>query len=88
VLSDISGNDIKAHGGQPKSLVRQLRNWLVENLRPDLPSGTRVREALNEFFASLDRKLETKNFKDEDLNGMSITEFIYFIHLLCKPAVS
>ena len=31
VLSDISGNDIKAHNGDPIRLVKVVRNWFAEN---------------------------------------------------------
>ena len=43
-LSDIAGQDIKAHSLDPETLVRELRNWLVEcgskNIPVDRRSGT------------------------------------------------
>lgn len=39
VLSDLAGNDIKAHGSSPETLVKQLRTWLVEAGIPNVPGG-------------------------------------------------
>lgn len=41
VLSDISGNDIKAHKSEPETLLRQVRNWVYET--------TNLRGLLSEF---------------------------------------
>lgn len=87
-LSDIAGSDIKSHGGEPEKLVRQLRNWLVENVRPDLPSGTEVWEALSEFYTVFEEETQKLGFKEPDIVDMPVREFIRFIYLLRKPAVS
>jgi hypothetical protein len=87
-LSDLAGSDIKSHGGEPEKLVRQLRNWLVENVRPDLPSGTEVWEALNEFYTAFEQETKNLGFKEPDIADMPVLEFVRFIYLLRKPAVS
>ena len=63
VLSDISGNDIRAHGEDPEKLVRQLRNWLVTAVNPYLPSGTQIWDAYNEFNAVFQAAMEKDHFQ-------------------------
>jgi hypothetical protein len=85
VLSDLSGNDIKYHNSNPEDIVRELRNWLVECHQPNLPSGSQVWDAYNEFCYKFDSETKRLNFKKRDIDNMPIAEFIYFIHLLYKP---
>lgn len=42
VLSDISGHDIRAHGGSPQRLVTEVRQWLSRRVRRHLPSESGV----------------------------------------------
>jgi hypothetical protein len=46
-MSDVSGQDISAHGGDPAALITKVRDWLntVASTRP-LPSGSAIRFAL------------------------------------------
>jgi hypothetical protein len=37
VLSDISGQDIESHGGDPEQAIRCVRNWLSEHRPRDAP---------------------------------------------------
>ena len=41
-LSDLSGVDIKKHSNEPEEVVRQTRNWFVENNPSKAHSGTRI----------------------------------------------
>jgi hypothetical protein len=42
-ISDISGQDIRAHGGEPEEAIREVRNWLrVASNRTRLPGGAEV----------------------------------------------
>jgi len=81
VLSDLSGNDIKHHHGEPQKLVRLVRNWLVENVRPDLPTGTEVWEAFNRYCDLFDTETHKLEYSQEDLDEMPVREEIYFINL-------
>jgi len=91
VLSDLSGNDIKDHHGEPERLVRRVRSWLIENVRPDLPTGTEVWEAFNNFCDLFDAETSKLEYSREDLDEMPVKEEIYFINLFLnrvrrKPA--
>ena len=60
-LSDIAGQDPEAHGGDPRELIRVLRDWLeTTEATGTLPGGTfvwdqyvRYREARPELFTAL-----------------------------------
>lgn len=79
-LSDLAGVDIKDHGGEPMSLVRQVRNWFLETAgvqRP--PSPTLTWRAFNAFMVDFRDKRKTEGFSDEDLEGMPVAELIGFM---------
>lgn len=80
VLSDISGNDIKAHKSEPQTLVRQIRNWVYETTnRRGLLSGTRLWQRLNEFYAHFETAMKELNFGTADIEEMPDMEFIELI---------
>jgi hypothetical protein len=42
-ISDISGQDIRAHGGDPQRAIREVRDWLrLASKRTTLPGGTEI----------------------------------------------
>lgn len=49
-ISDISGQDIKAHGKRPCAVIRQVRNWLqAAPGKAALPGGNRIWEKYLQF---------------------------------------
>ncbi len=86
VLSDLSGNDSRAHGGEAELLVRHVRGWLVDSIGARLPSGTSVWQAYNEFNVVFADEMGRLRFSDRDVNEMSVSEFIYFVYLLHEPS--
>lgn len=85
VLSDISGNDIKAHGGDPIRLVKAIRTWFAENGIYGLASPNRIWEAYNEFLLLLTKEAQTLGYKDGDYSEIPISEYIYLITRLSPP---
>jgi hypothetical protein len=81
-LSDLSGNDIRSHSDSPEELVRQVRNWIVENVSPRARSGTQVWGAYNEFMERFETETTHLGFAERDLREMPIAEYIGFIYLL------
>lgn len=81
-LSDIAGQDIKAHNLDPETLVRQVRNWLVECGNKSIPSGTTIWDAYNLFHRRLDALLEAQGFKERDIKDMPLREFIDYVYRL------
>jgi len=78
-LSDMSGSDIRNHNDEPEELVRQVRNWFVENEIQHAKSGTRIWQTFNEFMADFYQKRQDEGFKDRDLETMPLPEYIRFI---------
>lgn len=78
-LSDMSGSDIKNHNDEPEELVRQVRNWFVENEIQHADSGTKIWETFNEFMADFYQKRQDERFKDRDLEMMPLPEYVRFI---------
>ncbi len=83
-LSDMSGSDIKSHNNEPEELVRQVRNWFVENEIKHADSGTRIWEVFNEFMADFYEKRVEEGFKKKDLEMMPLPEYIRFIRKWLK----
>jgi hypothetical protein len=78
-LSDMSGSDIKSHNNEPEEIVRQIRNWFIENDIQHADSGTKIWETFNAFMADFYHKRKMEGFKSKDLEMMPIPEYIRFI---------
>jgi len=79
-LSDLSGVDIKSHKNDPPALVREVRNWFVETVGlRRLKSPTVIWYGFNDFMSDFYIKRQREGFNDDDLNIMSVPEFISFI---------
>ena len=85
VLSDIAGNDIKAHENEPLLLVRAVRTWFAENGVFGLASHNRIWDAYNEFLFKLSEEAKRLGYKDGDYSDLPITEYIYLITRLSPP---
>jgi hypothetical protein len=79
VLSDISGNDIRAHGDDPKVLMSEIRNWLRVVTGKDLPSGDSLWRRFNLFRIHLTRMLGELRFSERDVQALEIVEYMGFI---------
>jgi hypothetical protein len=79
VLSDISGNDIRAHGGDPKVLMSEVRNWLRVATDKILPSTESLWGRFNLFRIHLTRMVGELRFSEQDVEAMEIVEYIGFI---------
>jgi len=47
VLSDLSGNDVRSHGAEARSLIMEVRNWLRSATEGILPSANDLWELLS-----------------------------------------
>ncbi len=75
----MSGSDIKSHGNEPEEMVRQIRNWFIENEIQHADSATKIWEAFNEFMADFYQKRKDEGFESKDLEMMPIPEYKRFI---------
>jgi hypothetical protein len=79
VLSDLSGNDIRAHESSPEILIAEVRNWLRVVTNRLLPSGYNLWERFNSFQGYLKGILEELDYSGEDVRSLEIVEYIGFI---------
>lgn len=80
VLSDIAGNDIKAHDNDPIKLIKAIRSWFAENGVNGLPSHNRIWDAYNVFLLRLGDHAKHLGYKNEDYSEMPTTEYIYLVN--------
>lgn len=78
VVSDLSGNDIRAHRNEPETLIRELRNWLLVASGRELPSGGRIWEDFSQSQMHLKKFLQELGYSEKDLQSLEMTEYISF----------
>ncbi len=76
VLSDLSGNDIRAHNDDVQTLIREVRNWLVTTMESDLAGPTEIYYRFSDFVADVQLRLEQKGFSKEDIQTMEVSEYL------------
>lgn len=82
IISDISGDDIMSHENNPEKLVRELRNWLYENVLDIKISvvspGSLVWDYYNLFLDHLQYEAKNEGYTDEEISNMPIKEYKEF----------
>lgn len=84
-LSDLSGVDIKKHNNDPQQIIRQTRNWFVENGLARAASATKIWESFNEFMADFYEQRRKEHYRNKDLQMMPVPEYITFIKEWLNP---
>lgn len=79
VLSDIAGNDIRAHEGDPAILVLEVRNWLRVAAGRSLPSGSRIWERFSAFKDNVGATFHLRSYSSRDIEVLEIVEYMEFI---------
>lgn len=80
VLSDISGNDIRAHESDPERLVLEVRNWLRVVTGRTLLSGSGVWNRYNLFLNHLQSFFASNRYSERDMEALEMAEYIDFIN--------
>lgn len=68
-ISDIAGQDIAAHGGEPLRAIKAIRDWL-SNAAPKpivIPSGSTIAARYEQFLADLPTACERLHLRVEEL---------------------
>jgi hypothetical protein len=79
VLSDISGNDIRAHGADAQVLMTEVRNWLRSATDRILPSGGDLWRRFNVFRRDLARALGRRRYSKRDIRALEPMEYMGLI---------
>ena len=67
-ISDLAGQDIKAHNNNPKEIVTVVRNWLLTaSRRHGIPSGSIIWGRYQEFMGDLPKIAHESQLKVEEL---------------------
>ncbi|HET6574306.1 MAG TPA: hypothetical protein VFG68_11920 [Fimbriiglobus sp.] len=68
-LSDIAGQDIRSHGADPKTLIREVRNWLRNQTARELEGGEHIIEQFRLFCDQIPQLLSAMNKTERDLEN-------------------
>lgn len=78
-LSDLSGNDIRAHGGDPITLVTEVRNWLKVVTGQRLQSGNSIWERYSDFRKELEVIFSLRRYSSRDIQVLELVEYMEFV---------
>ncbi|MFZ4476155.1 MAG: hypothetical protein ACOYPR_13235 [Saprospiraceae bacterium] len=78
VISDISGNDIKAHHNSAELVIKVTRDWFKPN-HPNIPWYKEIWLAFNEFSYDYEKVLEDSGYDSKDINAMTFTDIIEYM---------
>ena len=83
-LSDIAGQDIRAHGGQPKRAIEHVRNWLQSNQkRAAMPGADAIWTRYLTFRKALPALCKRAKLTQDKL---TFTDFSLLVTLWIKAA--
>lgn len=78
VLSDIAGQDIENHNGDPRTLVQKVRNWVSLNSKvKSVPGPVVIWNAYNQFNHDLLAEL-APGYLPGDFDEMPVSDYIRF----------
>lgn len=66
-ISDIAGQDIKAHENDPRIVIRVVRDWLRTHSKESIPSGSIIWARYQTFKADLPLLCKELNLKPKEL---------------------
>lgn len=78
-LSDLSGVDISNHNNDPEEVVLAVRNWFVNINELEAPSGSKIWENFNIFWADFYKSKKGEGYSKRDMETMPIPELIVSI---------
>jgi hypothetical protein len=76
-ISDISGQDIKEHGGDPVAAVKAVRNWLANNTPQKLmPTGDVMAKRYTQFVADLPASCASFNMSRDEITFLDYRRLV------------
>lgn len=78
-MSDISGNDIRAHGNDPEKVIKCVRDWLKINTELQLDFPRKIWLIYNEFLLDYIDYAIINQFNPHDLNEITFSDLIELI---------
>lgn len=78
VISDIAGNDIKAHANHPEKLIKAVRDWFKQNLE-EIPWYKEIWLAYVEFEFDYNNILTEAGYDPHDINAFTFSDTIDYM---------
>jgi hypothetical protein len=75
VISDISGNDIKAHKNDPEQVVKVIRDWF-KPINPKIPRHKQIWLAYAEFEFDYEEILNSEGYDPKDIHALTFSDII------------
>jgi hypothetical protein len=76
-VSDISGQDIHAHNGDPERAITEVRNWLANSSKTKgLPGGAEIAERYARFVRDLPNICNKLKRRPKDLTFADFSETV------------
>lgn len=76
-ISDIAGQDIHAHGGQPERAIREVRQWLaIASKRKGLPGGADIVNRYKRFRSDLPAICAAARLQDDELTFSDLRQMM------------
>ena len=75
-VSDIANSDIKSHGDSPNSIVKAVRDWLVQEAKVDPVSPTIIWYEFNDCQAKIHDDLREEGYSENDIKHFPEHELI------------
>ena len=78
VISDISGNDIKAHKNNPEKIIKVVRDWFKPT-NNDIPRHKEMWLAFNEFEFDYEDILKEEGYNPKDIYELTFSDVIEYM---------
>lgn len=75
VISDISGNDIKAHKNDPEQVIKVIRDWFKPT-NQDIPRHKEIWLAYAEFEFDYEEILNSEGYDPKDIHALTFSDII------------
>lgn len=78
VISDISGNDIKAHKNEPELIIKTVRDWF-KITKPEIPWYKEIWLAYSEFEYDYEDILHKGGYNRKDIHSFTFSDIIEYM---------
>jgi len=78
VISDISGNDIKAHNNDREEIIKVIRDW-YKTSHANVPRHKEIWLAFNQFEFDFEQILNDEGYNPKDIKSLTFSDIIEFI---------
>ncbi len=78
VISDISGNDIKAHKNNPEKIIKVVRDWF-KPINNNIPRHKEMWLAYNEFEFDYENILKEEGYNPKDIYELTFSDVIEYM---------